>query len=82
MIGTGQPPPVAGEVHDFSGKWVFAGSVDGHVHEGSDVGWDGLDLCRHGNEKMFNCALHRRPQHYRAIIDQVGIEVPAEAGLD
>ena len=35
-----------------------------------------LDLCRHGKEKMFNFAAHRRPQHYRRIVDQVGTELP------
>lgn len=37
-----------------------------------------LDACRQGREKMFNFAAHRRPQHYRRLIDQVGIEVPAQ----
>jgi hypothetical protein len=34
-----------------------------------------LDLCRQGKDKMFNFANHRRPQHYRRIVDQVGAEV-------
>ena len=33
-----------------------------------------LDLTRQGKEKMFNFALHRRPEHYRRIVDQVGAE--------
>jgi predicted amidohydrolase len=36
-----------------------------------------LDACRQGREKMFNFAAHRRPEHYRRIVDQVGIEPPA-----
>jgi hypothetical protein len=35
-----------------------------------------LDACRQGKEKMFNFADHRRPQHYRRIVDQVGAEPP------
>ena len=36
-----------------------------------------LDACKQGKEKMFNFAAHRRPQWYRAIIDQVGAVPPA-----
>jgi predicted amidohydrolase len=36
-----------------------------------------LDACRQGKEKMFNFAAHRRPQHYRRIVDQVGATPPA-----
>lgn len=36
-----------------------------------------LDACRQGKEKMFNFAAHRRPEHYRRIVDQVGAEPPA-----
>ncbi|WP_458095569.1 N-carbamoyl-D-amino-acid hydrolase [Roseomonas sp. WA12] len=36
-----------------------------------------LDLTRQGKEKMFNFAAHRRPEHYRRIVDQVGAEPPA-----
>ena len=36
-----------------------------------------LDLCRQGKEKMFNFAAHRRPQWYRRITGQVGVEEPA-----
>jgi predicted amidohydrolase len=35
-----------------------------------------LDACRQGKEKMFNFAAHRRPQHYRAIVDQTGAVLP------
>ena len=38
-----------------------------------------LDLCRHGKEKMFNFAAHRRPQWYRPIVDQVGAVEPPPA---
>jgi predicted amidohydrolase len=36
-----------------------------------------LDACRQGQEKMFNFGAHRRPEHYRRIVDQVGAEPPA-----
>ena len=36
-----------------------------------------LDLCRQGKEKMFNFAAHRRPEHYRRIVEQVGAKPPA-----
>ena len=35
-----------------------------------------LDECLQGKAKMFNFAAHRRPQHYRRIVDQVGAEPP------
>jgi hypothetical protein len=35
-----------------------------------------FDACRQGKEKMFNFAQHRRPEHYRRIVDQVGAEAP------
>lgn len=35
-----------------------------------------LDACRQGKDKMFNFAAHRRPQHYRAIVDQIGAVLP------
>jgi predicted amidohydrolase len=38
-----------------------------------------LDLCRHGRERMFNFAAHRRPQWYRPIVDQVGSVEPPRA---
>ncbi|WP_207539439.1 N-carbamoyl-D-amino-acid hydrolase [Sabulicella rubraurantiaca] len=37
-----------------------------------------LDACRQGKEKMFNFAAHRRPEHYRRIVEQVGATPPAE----
>ena len=37
-----------------------------------------LDVCRHGKQRMFNFAAHRRPQWYRPIIDQVGVVEPPE----
>lgn len=40
------------------------------------VGDCDLDACRQGKEKMFNFAAHRRPQWYRAIVDQVGATPP------
>ncbi len=36
-----------------------------------------LDLCRQGKEKMFHFASHRRPEHYRRIVEQVGAVPPA-----
>ena len=39
-----------------------------------------LDACRHGKEGMFNLAAHRRPEHYRRIVDQVGVEPVAGEG--
>ncbi len=36
-----------------------------------------FDACRQGKEKMFNFAAHRRPEHYRRIVEQVGAEPPA-----
>ena len=35
-----------------------------------------LDLTRQGKEKMFNFEAHRRPEHYRRIVEQVGAEPP------
>ncbi|MCW8085336.1 N-carbamoyl-D-amino-acid hydrolase [Sabulicella glaciei] len=37
-----------------------------------------LDACRQGKEKMFNFAAHRRPEHYRRIVEQVGATPPAD----
>ncbi|MFC0406805.1 N-carbamoyl-D-amino-acid hydrolase [Roseomonas elaeocarpi] len=34
-----------------------------------------LDACRQGKEKMFNFAMHRRPEHYGRITGQTGAEV-------
>ena len=36
-----------------------------------------LDLCRQGKEKMFNFAVHRRPQQYAAITERAGVAEPA-----
>jgi hypothetical protein len=36
-----------------------------------------LDACRQGKEKMFNFAAHRRPEHYRRIVEQTGAMPPA-----
>lgn len=36
-----------------------------------------FDACRQGKEKMFNFAAHRRPEHYRRIVDQAGATPPA-----
>ncbi|MGH7071146.1 MAG: nitrilase-related carbon-nitrogen hydrolase [Acetobacteraceae bacterium] len=35
-----------------------------------------LDLCRQGKEKMFNFALHRRPEHYTPIVARTGAGEP------
>ena len=37
-----------------------------------------LDRCRHGKEKMFNFAAHRRPHWYRPIVEQAGAQEPAD----
>ena len=37
-----------------------------------------LDLARMGKETIFNFAAHRRPEHYRIICDQTGVEIPAD----
>jgi N-carbamoyl-D-amino-acid hydrolase len=36
-----------------------------------------LDLCRQGKDKMFNFAVHRRPEHYAAITGRAGVIEPA-----
>ncbi|MGU9979150.1 N-carbamoyl-D-amino-acid hydrolase [Phreatobacter sp. HK31-P] len=41
-----------------------------------------LDACRQGKDKMFNFAAHRRPQHYRAIVDQVGAMLPPKPAAE
>ena len=48
---------------------------------GDEVRWADcdLDLCRQGKDKMFNFAQHRRPQWYRAIVEQTGAEPPDAA---
>lgn len=37
-----------------------------------------LDQCTLGRTTVFNFAAHRRPEHYRRIVDQVGSVPPAE----
>jgi allantoinase len=41
-IGTGEPPPAA-TVTDHTGKLVFPGLVDGHMHTSSALGWPGIE---------------------------------------
>ncbi len=41
-IGQGVPPPASGTL-DFSGKFVFPGLVDGHMHTSSALGWAGIE---------------------------------------
>ncbi|MGH7120206.1 MAG: N-carbamoyl-D-amino-acid hydrolase [Acetobacteraceae bacterium] len=42
-----------------------------------------LDLCRQGKEKMFNFALHRRPEHYTPITARAGVvEPPTTPGTE
>jgi predicted amidohydrolase len=35
-----------------------------------------LDLCRHGKDKMFNFAAHRRPEQYAVITERAGVIEP------
>lgn len=35
-----------------------------------------LSLCDFGKSTIFNFAAHRRPEHYRRIVDQIGAEPP------
>ena len=37
-----------------------------------------LDLARSYKDTIFNFARHRRPEHYRLIVDRVGAEPPEE----
>jgi len=37
-----------------------------------------LDLTRSFKETIFNFALHRRPEHYRLIVERAGAEPPPE----
>ncbi len=37
-----------------------------------------FDACLQGKEKMFNFAAHRRPEHYKRIVEQVGAVPPKE----
>jgi N-carbamoyl-D-amino-acid hydrolase len=39
-----------------------------------------LDLCRQGKDKMFNFALHRRPEHYGPITERAGVIEPLSIG--
>jgi predicted amidohydrolase len=39
-----------------------------------------LDLTRSYKETVFNFARHRRPEHYRLIVDRAGAEPPEERG--
>ncbi|MBP0492737.1 dihydroorotase [Pararoseomonas indoligenes] len=41
-IGQGEPPP-AMETEDQSGRLVFPGLVDGHMHTASSIGWPGIE---------------------------------------
>ncbi len=41
-IGQGTPP-AAGEMLDFTGKLLFPGLVDGHMHTSSAIGWEGIE---------------------------------------
>jgi predicted amidohydrolase len=37
-----------------------------------------LDLTRSYKETVFNFALHRRPEHYRLIVERAGAQAPPE----
>jgi len=39
-----------------------------------------LDLAQDLKRTMFNYAAHRRPEHYRILIDRVGAEVTPKNG--
>ncbi len=41
-IGQGAPPPAA-ETTDHTGKFIFPGLVDGHMHTSSALGWPGIE---------------------------------------
>jgi allantoinase len=41
-IGQGLPPPAV-ETIDHSGKLIFPGLVDGHMHTSSSMGWPGIE---------------------------------------
>ena len=41
-IGQGAPPPAAA-TEDHSGRLVFPGLVDGHMHTASSIGWPGIE---------------------------------------
>jgi N-carbamoyl-D-amino-acid hydrolase len=58
---------------DPNGQIVAAARTEGDEVVIADAD---LDACKQGKEKMFNFAQHRRPQHYRRIVDQVGAILP------
>ncbi len=39
-----------------------------------------LDKCRFNKETIFNFAAHRRPEHYRLIVERTGAEPPESGG--
>jgi allantoinase len=41
-IGTGAPPPAAA-LTDHTGRLIFPGLVDGHMHTSSAMGWPGIE---------------------------------------
>ncbi len=41
-IGAGAPPPAA-TITDHTGKLIFPGLVDGHMHTSSALGWPGIE---------------------------------------
>ncbi len=41
-IGVGEAPP-AGVTHDHTGRLIFPGLVDGHMHTASAIGWPGIE---------------------------------------
>jgi allantoinase len=41
-VGQGEPPP-AHALIDHSGKMIFPGLVDGHMHTSSAIGWAGIE---------------------------------------
>ena len=41
-IGQGAPPPAAA-TEDHSGRLIFPGLVDGHMHTASSIGWPGIE---------------------------------------
>ena len=45
------------------------------------IGISDIDLAANLKKTMFNFAAHRRPEHYRLIVERVGAEVtPAKPG--
>ena len=41
-VGQGAPPPAIA-TFDHSGRFIFPGLVDGHMHTASSIGWPGID---------------------------------------